>query len=55
METIWLKPVDHFRNKELDFVAYEESDLSVIDKIFLLAVDEAGCIVVGLRLKRWKL
>ena len=54
METIWCKPLDHFRKNGSDFITYEETTSSAIDKIFYLAVDEAGNIVVGLRLKSWK-
>ena len=53
METIWIKPVDHFRWKD-NFTFYKETPLTEIGKIFLLAVDKEGNTVAGLRLKSWR-
>lgn len=55
METIWCKPFDYYREKDGSIVQYEVTDWSKeIGRHFLLAVDEAGSIVIGLKLKTWK-
>jgi len=56
METIWVKPFDHFSKKDAGILGYEVTDWRrEVGGIFLLAVDKAGNIVAGLRLKNWKL
>ena len=55
METIWVKPFDHFSKKDAGIVQHEVTDWrKEVGCIFLLAVDKADNIVVGLRLKSWK-
>ncbi len=54
METIWLKPVEHFMKKDKSLMLLEFNWEEAIGMICLVAVDECGNIVCGLRLKTIK-
>lgn len=55
METIWLRPIDYFRDQSGDLIEYKVQNWKdEIGKIFSVAVDKNGNIVCGLKLTKWK-